>query len=386
VKNDLNAMSNRGQNFVEYRLKVSTSCSLLHHVMSLQAQDTTLASMTPPLRIYRDKKAPFVSLSAENLPADPESSSSIRRQSKARIVTQDSEFNKNIASSLGDDIFPWILEDADGDHSFVGKREKSQENNYVFFVNQGSSFLIVPVCKWYRFSPKSFQHANSPEDKPSLAGEKQTLHDFIGSKDGQDSPRAILMSHMDEMDYQETFDDDEELGFDEEQLYGNVDDPSAPIVSSRRLRHLSNAGERLKKIVSSIDRDAVEVDSDQDDEGEEIHPGVQTTASLPHPQPVVQHDGAKVQPSSPQKAKRQFKEVSEGDQPFIISEEAVTRLLKSGPMKTKDLISHFRNELGQPHNKQIFRDIVKKVAAVTSHGASTEADKLLVLKAEYANK
>ncbi len=59
--------------------------------------------------------------------------------------------------------------------------------------------------------------------------------------------------------------------------------------------------------------------------------------------------------------------------------------LRQGPISTKDLIAKFKRQLkADPKNKEIFRELVRKLAMVkTAAGASGEEDKLLELKPEF---
>jgi transcription initiation factor TFIIF subunit alpha len=70
----------------------------------------------------------------------------------------------------------------------------------------------------------------------------------------------------------------------------------------------------------------------------------------------------------------------------IITESMLVSFLRQGPLSTKDLISKFKRQLkADPKNKDIFRELVRKVAMVKAGGvgSSGEEDKLLELKPEY---
>lgn len=63
--------------------------------------------------------------------------------------------------------------------------------------------------------------------------------------------------------------------------------------------------------------------------------------------------------------------------------EIVTILAKDGPMRTKDLIGRVKAKLkADPQNKDVFREIVRKVATVRPT-TNEDEDKLLELKAEF---
>lgn len=59
---------------------------------------------------------------------------------------------------------PLRLEDSDG-HAYQGRLEggmssrsrtnsREQGSKYVLFVNQGNEFRVIPISRWYRFTPK----------------------------------------------------------------------------------------------------------------------------------------------------------------------------------------------------------------------------------------
>lgn len=67
----------------------------------------------------------------------------------------------------------------------------------------------------------------------------------------------------------------------------------------------------------------------------------------------------------------------------LLSEAEIIIILREAPLRTKDLISRVKSRLrADPQNKEIFREIVRRVATVKP-SASQEDDKLLELKPEY---
>lgn len=153
--------------FTEYKLKMSPM-AVSHNLMVLQSTTATLADFTPPVRMIRDKNSALI----PETPADegvagasarPPVGLSKTARRKTRIIYQgdDDEEDEQIRQT---ENAPWLLEDYDGQHSFVGRLEGGQSSNYVFFVNQGDEFRIIPVNKWYRFHPKLSYHTLTLEE------------------------------------------------------------------------------------------------------------------------------------------------------------------------------------------------------------------------------
>ena len=85
----------------------------------------------------------------------------------------------------------------------------------------------------------------------------------------------------------------------------------------------------------------------------------------------------------PQATKKSKHDTSQDD---LITESLLIAALRQGPLSTKDLIAQFKRQLkASPRNKDIFRELVRKVAMVGRAGAGAEGeeDRLLELKPEY---
>ncbi|RUP44765.1 hypothetical protein BC936DRAFT_149039 [Jimgerdemannia flammicorona] len=49
---------------------------------------------------------------------------------------------------------PWVLEDYDGQNTWLGTLEGGQQAHYVLFVFSDNGFKVVPVSRWYNFQAK----------------------------------------------------------------------------------------------------------------------------------------------------------------------------------------------------------------------------------------
>lgn len=86
-------------------------------------------------------------------------------------------------------------------------------------------------------------------------------------------------------------------------------------------------------------------------------------------------------------AKKSKTSLSEDDEDIsvVITESELIGYLRLGPLSTKDLITKFKRQLrADAKNKDIFRELVKKVAMVRPSG-NGEDDKLLELRPEFKN-
>lgn len=450
------------QNYVEYKLKASCLSSFSHHLMTLSSNSNSIGSFAPPVRMYRDESVTSPMAMEWSSPLEGEEGQPGRfgfpSKRRSKVLSQDVEHEKKQTAMLGPDVHPWVIEDGDGEHALVGKREGGQQSHYVFFVNQGNSFLIVPVTHWYRFAPKSSAPQLSLEEVEALmAGPKrkkaskkspivQEEEEVEGSSEGgnnileqikqgiqeenppqgslpamramiqasavgRDTPSAdSLFRHAEELDYDEIFEDDEEVGFDET-MYGESDDPSAPVPvrASRAVSgSLSLAGKNLRRIVQSHDKGVVEEDSEDEDDFDSQKPSpapappalaaakpqlAQQTSSLAKPpatesviklkRPHSSHSPSP--PSSPSPSPSPSASQPMTGEVVRLTEQAIITVLRKGPIKTKDLIYHFKQELKDPDNKTLFREVVRKVAAVNASASSSmnENEKTLVIKPEY---
>lgn len=159
---------------MEYRLKSCVPGSE-RHIMILP-NNVTVNSLTPEIRMYRDKSlAPPEEIEIEDqIPTEagvsiaPFGLSSSKMKSKSfKKKTQVVQLEEEEDIRLRDEeSVPWVIED-DEQRAFVGKLEGGQQSNYVFFVNQGNEFRVIPASKWYRFVPKIQYHTLSLEEAES---------------------------------------------------------------------------------------------------------------------------------------------------------------------------------------------------------------------------
>ncbi|KAI9249490.1 hypothetical protein BDA99DRAFT_523940 [Phascolomyces articulosus] len=207
---------------------------------------------------------------------------------------------------------PWILEDYDSQNSFTGTYEGGQRSDYVFFVVSGNDFKVVPVDRWYKFQAKrnfrTFTLEEAEEQLKSQQKRDQSRWMMLkrnkqmadeeeakevaktsrkpASDDEDDSGRRKSRndSDIDDLDFDDVFQDDEEGGAEHElededmkdskerlkreakgyTLGGEVDDEDDQ-VDDEELNKLTSEGKQMKKLVRTLEKNrAYESDEEGD--------------------------------------------------------------------------------------------------------------------------
>lgn len=205
-----------------YKLFLADSDSTERILITLPQKLSTLAQ---PLNLNREK--------GEDIEADS------RFKKKSEIIEQEEETYKELKEREKD---PYILTDSEH-KSFLGRLQdtKSQvedvedEDCYYTFLNIGDAFSVMPVNEWYRFTNKGGYEM--------LTLEQAELK--LCKKNGEDKKIIRIKEDNKDIDYEETFDDDEA---EDEVNFINEDDE----------KELDNAGEALKKLVSNYEKESSE--------------------------------------------------------------------------------------------------------------------------------
>ncbi|CDS14299.1 hypothetical protein LRAMOSA06469 [Lichtheimia ramosa] len=216
---------------------------------------------------------------------------------------------------------PWILEDYDGQNSYTGSYEGSQRSDYVFFVVSGNDFKVVPVDRWYKFQQKrnvaTFTLEEAEEQLKNLQKREQSrwmmlnrnkaMEDaesqsqgsqgvksrfkktdhgdtFGGGSDdeGGSGRRDRHDSDIDDLDFDDVFQDDEEGGGEHEMEdedtreskerlkretkgYAPGADEEAVETMDDDSNRLTSEGKQIRKLVRTLEKNgAYESDEDRD--------------------------------------------------------------------------------------------------------------------------
>jgi transcription initiation factor TFIIF subunit alpha len=78
------------------------------------------------------------------------------KQKKTQQVSRGETAEGHAASQLRyEEALPWHLEDFDNRNTWVGSYEAALSNTYVMLVSANERFDMVPLQKWYKFTPKN---------------------------------------------------------------------------------------------------------------------------------------------------------------------------------------------------------------------------------------
>ncbi|TVY81989.1 Transcription initiation factor IIF subunit alpha [Lachnellula suecica] len=79
-----------------------------------------------------------------------------RNEKTTQVHRLDKTAEQKKASDLRyEEALPWHLEDADNKNTWVGNYEAALSDTNVIFVIDGPRFIMVPIEKWYKFTPKN---------------------------------------------------------------------------------------------------------------------------------------------------------------------------------------------------------------------------------------
>ncbi|KAK9719230.1 transcription factor IIF subunit tfg1 [Basidiobolus ranarum] len=216
---------------------------------------------------------------------------------------------------------PWVLEDTDHTNHWSGVLEGGQQSNYYLFICTDEGFQVVPAHKWYKFNQKltyatltieeaeeqliraqkkdsdrwmmrkrlvSKLDGEGGEDEEPKSGKKLKLVDHDDNQffeeDDDDGKKkrgggggASKHGDIDEMDFDEEFQDDEEappeLDGDQEETKENEQSrqKAKAVVASEDeeeeeedAEELSAAGKDLKKALRTLEKNAA-YDSDDNE-------------------------------------------------------------------------------------------------------------------------
>lgn len=435
--------------YEEYRLKSTTAANVTHNVMILQSQSANFQDFTPPVRLIRDRH--YDSDSDEDgmdvddgKPKRPEPVQAGRgKRKRTRILWLEDEDEIALREQ---ESAPWLLEDFDGQHAFSGRLEGGQQGNYVFFVNQGNEFRVLPISRWYRFQPKlAFQPLSLEEAEAQMAkgvGGAAIAGPAIkktGQEEGDEAPKRKLdrllrpatqakpavgksgsRDEGEDLDFEDIFDDDDE-GVGEEDRPAESDGP-------RKKKVTSLHGRQVKKLIRNLDG-GDNGEEDDEDEEDEVDPyadeddleeiadliakpanALQVSASqqtsppsnsqkVPQPAPARPPVGS-LSPTPSQQQTQQSQSSSQQSQkatsssrttsPALsatgttqITEADIREILRGQPMTTKDLIVRLKPKLkADPTNKETLRELIKRMAMMKP-SVSGDDEKLLELRPEF---
>lgn len=276
-------------------------------------------------------------------------------QRKKRIQLVRSKFED---SQIGEEIdFDELFDDDEGNDNFGGLLEETQPEEIIKNNIQKTNIPNDQVNKKF-----NYKLSNEGRAVKKIVKHLDKTNDIIYASDDENDPYASDYENEEE-DYDDDFDKwskekEKEQGEKEISLSSNsLQSQVKPKISKPSLQATN------KSITSTS--------STSKSSSILVSPSSSKVSSPPN---------SPIHPSI-----KRFKTSDEEDDATtsFISEIELIGHLKQGPISTKDLISKFKRQLkADSKNKEIFRELVRKVAMVKAAGIGEE-DKLLELKPEY---
>lgn len=105
------------------------------------------------------------------------------------------EEQKKISDLKYEEALAWHLEDADNKNTWVGNYEAALSDTNVIFVIDGASFKMIPVEKWYKFTPKGqFKTYTIEEAESQMAKKHKESRWVMKTNEQKESERAVKES------------------------------------------------------------------------------------------------------------------------------------------------------------------------------------------------
>lgn len=164
--------------FVEFRLRSTSSTNYVHNIMTVAGPPVNMADFTTPVRLIRD---PSLRNEDGDLVGGGASEDEFergiagRKKRKTRLLLQKEDEEEQ--SLRMQERAPWLLEDFDGQHSYISQLVVP-DSKYVIFVNQGNEFRVLLASKWYKFAPKLAYRPLTLEEAEERMASKGRNEDF----------------------------------------------------------------------------------------------------------------------------------------------------------------------------------------------------------------
>ncbi|KAG9066978.1 hypothetical protein KI688_012890 [Linnemannia hyalina] len=232
-----------------------------------------------------------------------------KRTRQIYIANEDERKKKEIEAA------PWVLDDYDSQNNWTGQLEGGQGANYVLFVFAEDGFKVVPADKWYKFSPKLQYATLTAEEAEEQFQKSQKQSNSIrwlmrsknkkaedgeeGGEEDIETEQLLAVDHdddagydedeakdrkkkrgkhgdVDEMDFDEVWQDDEEMpadmpGFDDDakddprNKHGTQMDSDEDEDDEDDRARLNETGKAVKKALRKLEKNKAYDDDDDKD-------------------------------------------------------------------------------------------------------------------------
>ncbi|CAN6667894.1 transcription initiation factor IIF subunit alpha [Trichomonascus vanleenenianus] len=170
-------------------------------------------------------------------------------QKKTRQVQGGDEATKKLRY---EEYYPWVMEDFEGENTWVGNYEAAQSDAYVLFVFDVDGFKMVPAEKFYKMTPRNKFATLTLEEAEERMEKKNTAPRWIMKHIEREREESAASANMRRRPRFKTVDglgegsrrdnDGDEIDFDEE----FADDEEAPIMEGND-DELKEVEEKIKK-------------------------------------------------------------------------------------------------------------------------------------------
>jgi len=208
-----------------------------------------------------------------------------RNEKTTQVHRLDKTEEQKKASDLRyEEALPWHLEDADNKNTWVGNYEAALSDTNVIFVIDGASFKMIPIEKWYKFTPKGQFKTYTIEEAEAKMSKKikesrwvmksneqkeadraaqdtrKTLHNLFTVKAESNTYKSSGKREVEDMD---------DLDFDGDDLF--QDDDEQATVEPDKDEETKDAQDRIKReqLGANVFDQANEAEVDQELDEEE---------------------------------------------------------------------------------------------------------------------
>lgn len=176
--------------------------------------------------------------------------------------------------------YPWIMEDFDGQNTWVGNYEAGQADSFVLFVFDADGFKMVPAEKYYKMTPRNKYQTFSAEEAEKRMQKGEQPNRWVmkyfpgeGEEGGSGSSHSVskptnmrrrfrtVDTYTPDEDSIRRIEDQEEIDFDEE----FADDEEAPIMDGNE-EDVKEVEKKIKKELRGDATDSLFNESDEEDE------------------------------------------------------------------------------------------------------------------------
>jgi len=203
-----------------------------------------------------------------------------RNEKTTQVHRLDKTEEQKKASDLRyEEALPWHLEDADGKNTWVGNYEAALSDTNVIFVIEGTNFKMIPVEKWYKFTPKAQFKTFTLEEAEATLNKKvkesrwvmRTNEQNEATKAAQEAKRSmhnLYMVKAESSTYKSVnkreVEDMDDLDFQEDDLF--QDDDEQVTVEPDKDEETKEAQDRIKRqqLAANVFDQANEADVDEE--------------------------------------------------------------------------------------------------------------------------